>query len=478
MVQQLSKDRRRHLQIFFVCLGVFLFINIFSSTDYHSLSVVVNLRMVLGCPPRTSLVIPPIGEIRANTHWLPVRLSLELKNVNLSLLRSIVFSNPEATEPLFTELEDGVRRLAVYFVIKLVGLGVFGAVFSLVFLGVRDQKHLIWGGLAGVLVVALLVSTLYFTYDLRAFERLEYEGIIEAAPWALSLAWQALGQVEELGARVQVLARNLYSALQQLETLGPIGLVEADLVAVHVSDIHNNPVAYDFARQVIESFPVDFVLDTGDLTDWGTALEAEVTRRIEELQVPYVFVSGNHESLEVLNRLRMIENVIVVDQTETKLLGLRIAGSGDLAAQDPLPTPAPVGDLGAQAQDINSRWANVEDRPDIFMVHNHRVAKAVDPGLFPVVLYGHTHVLDLQQVDGTVYNTAGTTGAAGIRGFQSKEPLPYSLSLLYFVQNEQGRPILVAVDGVHVAGFGQSFSLQRTFIEYGRNLTQDVEMVR
>ncbi len=477
-MQQLTKDRRKHLQFVFVCLGVLLFINLFSSTDYHSLSATVNLNVAVGYPPRTSLIIPPIGEIRANTHWLPIRLNLELKNVNLSLLRSIVFASPGATEPVFKEFEEDIRKLVVFFVVKLLGLGLFGAVFALFFLGVRDQRTLVWGGIAGVMVILLLVVSVYFTYDLSAFERLEYEGIIEAAPWALNLAWQVLGEVEELGTRVQVLAENLYSALQQLETIGPIGLVEADLVALHVSDIHNNPVAYDFARQVIESFPIDLVLDTGDLTDWGTALEAEVTKRIAELELPYVFVSGNHESIQVLDRLQALENVTIVDHTEKVILGLRIAGVGDLVAMKPLPTPAPVGDLSEQARDINSFWASIEDRPDIFMIHNHRVAKAIEPGLFSAVLYGHTHVLDLQQIGGTVYNNAGTTGAAGIRGFQSKELLPYSLSLLYFVHNDQGRPILYAVDGVHVTGLGQSFSLQRTFVEYGRNLAPDVEMVR
>lgn len=476
MGRQPTKDRQK--QFLFVCLGALLFINLFSSTDYHFLSVVVNLQMKFGYPPRTSLLIPPIGEVRANTHWLPLRLSLELKNVNLSLLRGIVFSNPETIEPILRELESGVRQLITYFVIKLLALGLAGAVFSLFFIGVREQRTLAIGAIWGAVVIALLVGVLYWSYDLQAFEKLEYEGIIEAAPWVLNLAWQALAQVEELGARVQVLARNLYSALEQLESLGPIGMVEGDLVAVHVSDIHNNPVAYDFLKQVIESFPVDLVLDTGDLTDWGTALEAEVTKRIEALQIPYVFVSGNHESPEVLTRLGAIHNVTIVDHSEINLFGLRIAGVGDLVALDPLPSSAPVGDLTTQAESINRFWLSVEDRPDIFMIHNHRVAKAIEPGLFPIVLYGHTHVLELQQVDGTIYNNAGTTGAAGIRGFQNKEPLPYSLSLLYYVRDDHGRLILQAVDGVHVTGLGQSFSLQRTFVEPSRNLAEDVEKIR
>ena len=478
-MQQLTKDRRRHLPVLFVFLGILLFINLFSSTDYSLYSVTVNLRMGLGYLPQTRIVIPPVGHISADTHWLPVRLSLELKSVDLASLRAIVFSPPLNSELILENVRDSVFKILLFFTLKLVGLGTAGAVFFLFFLGVRESRALLWGSLAGALAVLIVVAMLCATYDLQAFERLEYEGMIEAAPWALNLAWQTLGRVEELGDRVQTLASNLYSMLQQLENLGPLGLVQADVLALHVSDIHNNPVAYQFAKQVIDSFPVDFVMDTGDLTDWGTALEAEVTSRIEEMRVPYLFVSGNHESPEVLKRLEAIPNCMIINGEEKTILGLRIVGIGDLAANRYLPTTASLGELAALVEELNIRWAQVENRPDIFMVHNHRVAEGLEPGLFPVVLYGHSHLWGLKQLDDTVYINAGTTGAAGIRGLQSKEPLPYSLSLLYFsVQEEGERPVLQAVDGVHVTGLGMSFSLQRTFLEYGRNSSQDVEVIR
>ena len=461
------KDRRRHLPILFVLIGMFLFINLFSATEYSLLSVVVQLKMEFGYPAQTRVVLPPVGEIRAHTHWFPVRLSLELKSVDLSLLRNIVFSTPQTAELLFERTALNLRRALILFSLKLALLASSGAIVFLLILGIKEVRSLAFGGLTGLLVVLLIISTLYVSYDLKAFEHLEYEGMIEAAPWALNLAWEALGQVEELGERVQALAGNLYSVLQQLENLGPISLVQAEVVALHVSDIHNNPIAYDFAKQVIESFPVDFVLDTGDLTDWGTALEAEVIRRIEQLNIPYIFVSGNHDSPEVIRRLESTANASVIYGEGQSFFGLWIAGSGDLVATSYLPEPASLAELNAQTEQINTTWAEREDRPDIFMVHNHRVAEALKPDLFPVVVYGHSHLWGMKQVDGTVYLNAGTTGAAGLRGFQSKDPMPYSLSLLYFSPDENGQLVLKAVDGVHVTGLGLSFSLQRTFIDYG-----------
>ncbi len=363
------------------------------------------------------------------------------------------------------------------YIARLLALGYMGAVGGLLVFGQRQRRKLALQGFVGALVVMILTAGVYLTYDVGAFEHPEYEGIIEAAPWMLNVVQASLGSVGELGERIQTVARNRYSVFDQLEGLGPVGLVEAHVVVLHVSDIHNNPVAYDFAWQVIRSFPVDFVLDTGDLTDWGTALEAEITKRIEEINIPYIFTSGNHESPEVLERLKQTKNVVLVEKGEVLLHGLRIIGIGDQAAASYSPASAPLLELEATATRINEYWEDIEDRPDIFMVHNHRVARSIHPGLFSVVVYGHNHILEHEQIDGTVYINAGTTGAAGIRGLQTAQPLPYSLSLLYFYHDEQGNMSLVAVDGVHVAGLGASFSLQRTFIDHGRNQVDDVEIV-
>ncbi|NLJ80669.1 MAG: hypothetical protein GX335_06575 [Firmicutes bacterium] len=472
-----TKDRRKHLPVLFVFLGAVLFVNLFSSTNYHSFSLGFNLELKLGYQGYTRLVLPPIGEIRAKTHWFPARLSAELKSVDLGLLRKTVFVAPESNQVLQKVLEDIAWKALILFGTKLVLLGAGGALFGLWLSGRRKVKQFLWAAGAGLVLILVVAAGIFWSYDLDAFENPEYEGIIEAAPWVLNMVWEALDRVEELGERIQVLAQNLYSALNSLENLGPLGFPDADLVVLHVSDIHNNPIAYDFAKQVIESFPVNFVLDTGDLTDWGTALEAEITTRIKALNLPYLFTSGNHDSPEVLERLAQIPNAVIVEGREQILNGLRIVGMGDLVADRYLPEPAPLGELKAKAVEINEKWSQIESRPHIFMIHNHRIAKAIEPGLFPVVVYGHTHILEMQQIDSTVYINAGTTGAAGIRGFQSKEPLPYSLSLLYFVYDEEGVPVLIAVDGVHVAGLGLSFSLQRTFIRPRRNPDNGVEIL-
>ena len=49
-------------------------------------------------------------------------------------------------------------------------------------------------------------------------------------------------------------------------------------------------------RQVTEQFGVDAVLDTGDITDWGSSPENRLIGSVGTLGVPYVYIRGNHDS--------------------------------------------------------------------------------------------------------------------------------------------------------------------------------------
>jgi hypothetical protein len=312
------------------------------------------------------VVLPPVGEIRARTHWFPVQIKAELRSVDLNSLRSTVFSPVLDEEQILHRIQEGISRIIVHFLIKLSLLAFAGAAFALYVLGVRSARTMVRGGLAATVAVLIISGLVYATYDPSGFERLEYEGMIQAAPWVLSMAWEAFDQVEELGSRVQALAGNLYSLLQEVENLGPLGLVQADVTVLHVSDIHNNPVAYNFAKQVVDSFPVDFIMDTGDLTDWGTALEMEIAKRIEDVRLPYLFVTGNHDSPEVLKKLSAIANAVLISQEETAVAGLRIAGTGDLVADSFLATPASPAENTAYARELNKRWSEVEETSGYF----------------------------------------------------------------------------------------------------------------
>ncbi len=71
---------------------------------------------------------------------------------------------------------------------------------------------------------------------------------------------------------------------------------EDDVSILHVSDIHLNPLGVEIVRQLATQFQVDAVLDTGDLTSFGSPVEARIGDLIAGIPVPYYLAPGNHDS--------------------------------------------------------------------------------------------------------------------------------------------------------------------------------------
>ena len=475
--QVVYQRRKKHLPTLFAVLGAIVLINLVGTISFQIAPIELSVTASIGIPGYTRLTIPPIGSISASTHRQPVKITVALQNIDLEGLKDLVSeAETDAQTILISHFSSRIKKTVVLLLLKYMGIAGIGGMLGVLILGKRSQRDLFTGFMIGSILLGVLIGTIYFSFNVQAFQHPKYQGIIEAAPWMINLIEESIVKVGELGELIKSLADNLYSVFNQIENLKGVGILTADLMVLHVSDIHNHPVAYDFVRQVIQSFPIDLVIDTGDLTDLGSPLEADIVKQIEQLGVTYVFISGNHDTPDVIERLEQTENVILIDTDLKHILGLSIAGIDDPSADSYSSRTAPTEELIELAGEINDKYRN-EQPPDIFCVHNHRIASLLEPGIFPIVLYGHNHIQSFDQVDDTVYINAGTTGAAGIRGLQSKEPVPFSLSILYFLSDvEQNTYHLTAVDSMQVQGLEVSFSLERTFISpKGRNQMKDVE---
>jgi hypothetical protein len=73
------------------------------------------------------------------------------------------------------------------------------------------------------------------------------------------------------------------------------------------------------------------VVDTGDITTWGTEVESTTLSRIGDLKVPYVFVRGNHDSRLTQAAVAVNRNAVVLDGDVRRVGGLVVAGIGDPA---------------------------------------------------------------------------------------------------------------------------------------------------
>ena len=134
------------------------------------------------------------------------------------------------------------------------------------------------------------------TFDTDAVAEPRYSGLLTVAPTAVGDVEGVVERFGEYRAQLTELVGNvvaLYRAAQGLPTFDPD---DGTVRVLHVSDIHNNPQAFDFIELLVEQFDIDAVADTGDITDWGTEPETRLLDRIEDVGVPYLWVRGNHDS--------------------------------------------------------------------------------------------------------------------------------------------------------------------------------------
>ncbi len=180
------------------------------------------------------------------------------------------------------------------------------------------------------------------------------------------------------------------------------------------SYIHNNPAAIDLIKKVVRDFHIDLVIDTGDITDFGTPVETSLIDGISKLPVPYVFVPGNHESPKTVAFMRGVKNVTVLDGKEVDIKGITVIGFADPASANPRPALIDDKAKAALRAQIIGTLKPLPAGPLILAVHNPKAVNGL-LGRVPIILVGHTHKADLIERDGFIENNAGTTGAAGLR---------------------------------------------------------------
>ncbi|MCR4426868.1 MAG: metallophosphoesterase [Firmicutes bacterium] len=432
---------------------------------YQALELDIRASFAGPGPGVTRVVVPPIGRIDADTHRGPLSLTVSLRNIDLDTVPGMVASS-RGVASLADGLKGAVRDVFPRFAAALLVLGMAGGLLAGLIFGLRSPKWLALACWIGVIPVAAGLGLAAATYDVGAFSsNPRYFGVIEAAPWMLGSIDEGANHVEQLSLGLQRLTENLSSVYRPVHALGPLA-DDSHLRVLHVSDIHNNPAGHDFAARLAAEFGVSAVIDTGDLTDLGTVLEGNLADRIRGLGVPYFFVPGNHDSPSVVDRIRKIPNVTVLEGSPVSFRGLTILGFPDPAshtANSVLPTRAELKEISDSIVEAVTRS---REPVDIVAVHNEASAGGA-VGAAPVILCGHDHKVSVKEQNGSVMINAGTTGAAGLRGLSAASEPPYTLALLHFeavARPDEGaapRWRLVAVDTVEVSRGQSGFVVRR-----------------
>ncbi|MGY1651193.1 metallophosphoesterase family protein [Geodermatophilus sp. SYSU D01119] len=404
--------------------------------------------------------VPPLGSLEVDAYDGPLGLDLQLRRVDETRIQALV-SDPARLDSLVdrvsADLQAAVTRLA--WTTALAGVG--GAALGSLVVYRRWREPLVAAG-ASVVLLAGTAGLGAATWRPEALSQPTYTGLLVNATSLIGSAEDIVARFTAYRASLEDLVANvgtLYSTLSALPAPGG----SADTVALlHVSDIHLNPAGFDLVAQVAEQFDVDAVLDTGDITDWGSEPENQLIGSIGRLGVPYVYVRGNHDSAITAGLVAAQPNATVLDDSATTVAGLTVIG-----ARDPRFTPDKdaTGDtesLEQTGEDLAELAGEQDPPPAIAMVHDPQQAPPLD-GVVPVVLAGHTHEREVETLEeGTLLMVQGSTGGAGLRGLQGESPTPLTCTVLYL---DPGTGALVAYDDITLGGLGETeATIERTVV--------------
>ncbi|MGH3424236.1 MAG: metallophosphoesterase family protein [Nocardioidaceae bacterium] len=416
----------------------------------------------------TFIDVAPLGSLELDTTDSPLALNASVEQIRVEAARQFI-NNPQMIytiqDAVAADLEDAIIRLAAQaFVCSVLSSMIFVTV-------VFRRWSTLWKG--GVLVCGLMLISFgaaAATWNPEAVEQPRYTGLLSTAP---ALVGNAQNIKKNFGKYRTELARLVTGVSRLYETTLKLPTYEPDpntIRVLHVSDIHNNPAAWNIIQSTEKQFHVDFIVDTGDLTDLGTKPEQRFADNIESLDVPYVFVKGNHDSKAMARAVARQDNATVLNGQKTTVDGVRIWGIGDPRyVPDKLTQNGDQVPLTRYGQRLRPR---IEDAGtvDMVMTHDPAIGRQWD-GLAPLILAGHLHQRKTELLPGgSRLMVEGSTGGAGVRALDYGKPTPITMDVLYLDKRTHR---LQAWDSITLGGVGLTSAQIERHVEQKPNRPLD-----
>ena len=415
-----------------------------------------------------AVAVPPLGALDVDVYDGPLGLDIALQRVDQDRAQALA-TDPVRLAGVVNQVSDDLRTAVVHLAWRTAGVAIAGAALtSLVVLRRRREP-----AIAAAVTTVVLVATAGLgaaTWRPEALSQPRYTGLLVNANSLIGDARDIVARFDAYRASLEDLVANVGSLYSTISALPSPGGTDETVALLHVSDLHLNPAGFDLMRQVVDQFQVDGVLDTGDITDWGSAPENQLIGSVGQLGVPYVYIRGNHDSAATAALIAAQPNATVLAGTATTVAGIEIVG-----VADPRFTPdKTTGDDDAGADVLVQTGVTLAEvaeeqptPPSIALVHDPKQAPPLD-GVVPLILAGHTHERNVSELeDGSRLMVEGSTGGAGLRGLQNEKPTPLTCTVLYL---DPDTGALRAYDEITLGGLGETeVTIQRTVVP----LTED-----
>ena len=409
--------------------------------------------------------LPPLGALTVDVYDGPLRLDIQLQRVDQVRAQTLA-TDPVKLAGVVDQVSADLRDAVVELVWKTALIALAGAAVTSAVILRRRREPLLAAGLTGVLLLGT-AGLGAATWRPEALSQPTYTGLLVNANSLIGSAEDLVARFDAYRASLEDIVANVGSLYSAIAALPAAGGTDETVALLHISDLHLNPAGFDLVRQVVEQFEVDAVLDSGDITDWGSQPENRLVASVEQFGVPYLYVRGNHDSRATAALVAAQPNATVLDASTTAT----VAGLTVVGMPDPRFTPdKTTGDddagpevLQQAGEELARVVGTLPDRPAVALVHDPKLADPLD-GAVPLVLAGHTHEREVRELeDGTLLMMQGSTGGAGLRALQGAYPEPLTCTVLY-LDRETGA--LQAYDDITLGGLGETeVRIQRTVVQ-------------
>lgn len=349
----------------------------------------------------TVLEIPPLGNVVADTHMLPVDIRVRLERLEVRRIGTEIVERD--ADSVIADARGALYRAFVVHGLVLAGFTA-AAAWLLAQAFRRDRVRIVGGA---VLVQFLVIVVVAASFDVKEFTSPSFRGPLREAPTVLRKLDSAITNAGAISDRLDAITTQLAALTEPVGGLG-------GTTVLHVSDLHSNPVGVTWVNELVTTFEVDAVVDTGDVTSFGYRDESAAIET--PLQVPrsmYYVVYGNHDAPDV--RERLSRRLDPLHGRVVEIGGVRILGFDDPTYTVKEGTDTPENAAKYRASGAAMREVCEREQPDVVAVHNPDQSVYVEQ-CAAVVISGHWHRQAQYRAGSAIVSVVGSTGGGGVEG--------------------------------------------------------------
>lgn len=417
----------------------------------------------------TAIQIPPFGTVSAATHRGPVAVRLIVDDIDVDAARALLEDESLDTAGMLAgriprqlsveKLPTALREALLKGVLAAVALG------ALIVLAFRRRWQVIVVTCVVIAAITCVPAAVAArSWDATAFREPTLRGSLAYAPALTQLFTARLDRIGKLREQAQKVVRDIASYYADERLLDTGGTMAGAYRVLHVTDLHLDPVGAALAEQIVRSYDVSLVVDTGDIAVLGSDIEGRAIPSLVATSVPVVYVPGNHDSHKTVEVLQSLPNVTVVESGTVDVDGVRIFGVPDPFSRGfgLEPEPAATEQAGVDAfERLSAALASGETTPDIVAIHNPAMEKPFI-GSVPIILSGHTHAARAYVSQDTLRLNSGSLGGMPYDPeLTGRRPVPHSATVLYFTADEPRS--LLAIDEISVTSDGATTVRRKVF---------------